>query len=374
MQLSTDERDRRLAEAANLLERRNLDGILIPGAPGDGAQARYYSLFSHPLNATAVILYRGGGAELIVPNPVMAAFASHLSWIPDPIVASGGSMAATIAERLARSTSGRIGVSGLGELPAAWRDALTTRLPQADLEEVAEDLLCLRWIKSEEELALIRESCKIADDVWDSMRDIFRIGRREYEILADIQHQLYSRGCDGCFDLIWSLPLLEAPFDRQPSDRVIAAGDTLLVEVSPRLAGYYAQVTSVITTDGGSNGIADAVNAAVMSRENTRGLLRPGADVTDVSRAIDEELRSLGYRAGRGAIGHMCGLELAEPFIGDEPLTLSENMVMIFHPFVSSDDGLDKGLGLPLRGDTYVITSSGAERLNNAPIAVLDIG
>jgi Xaa-Pro aminopeptidase len=373
MVLSDDERERRLSAAEQLMEERDLDAILITGWPGDGAQARYYSLFTHSLNATAVILRRGSRPELIVPNGVMAAFAGHISWMSKPIVASG-SMAATIAEQLVRLGAGGVGVAGLGDIPASWLEALSARLPAGALHEVAGDLLRLRWVKSEEELGLIRHSCQIADDAWSVMAEVFRLGRREYEILADIQHMLFSRGCDGSFDLIWSLPLLEAPFDRQPSDRIIEPGDTLLVEVSPRWGGYYAQETAVITTDGGSGSIHAAIDAALVSRENTLGLLRPGADVTDVSRAIDEELRKLGFRAGRGAIGHMCGLELAEPFIGDHPVTIEENMVMILHPFVSSDDGLDKGLGLPLRGDTYVITKSGAERLNHTPFEVLDVG
>lgn len=60
------------------------------------------------------------------------------------------------------------------------------------------------------------------------------------------------------------------------------------------------------------------------------------------------------------SLGHFCGMALEEPrHQPTEPLPLDEGMTLIFHPVIA-----DPNLHSLMRADTYLITATGAERLN----------
>ena len=52
-------------------------------------------------------------------------------------------------------------------------------------------------VKSDEELNLIRETCKMQDELWEYALTCGRPGRREYEVSVDLLYKWLQMGGEG---------------------------------------------------------------------------------------------------------------------------------------------------------------------------------
>ena len=101
------------------------------------------------------------------------------------------------------------------------------------------DTLLMR--KSAGEIDAVRRAAQIADEAYVEFLKAVRPGRRQYEIVADLEAHLRRRGCPDNFMIIGSGGkdvLGMAP----PSERRIAVGDLVTTELTPAVEGYFAQI------------------------------------------------------------------------------------------------------------------------------------
>ena len=357
MLLSDHERDRRWASTHDLIERHELDAVVVRGTPDANGHLRYLSLFVPLTDSVAFVLFRDGRNVLVVTDGVQAYFAEKTSWATEIRI---GAVGVELALCLCDAGVARVGVAGPEGLPQPWLDELRASCSPEDVVDVGDQLTELRWVKSAEEIALVRQSCDAANQVFAQAREVVRSGRRAYEVLADLDHILRLRGCERSFNLI--IPLPDAPFDRSPSPQVLGKGDVFILEASPQFGGYYSQLTTVVSMGLAENALRSAFDAGVEARSVVEPCLVPGADLADISREVAAELRQRGYEMRSPDIGHLCGLELAEPRVGGASLELRAGMVLIFHPVVT-----DPRYRFVMRGDTYLIHEGGAERLTSHP-------
>ncbi len=235
--------------------------------------------------------------------------------------------------------------------------------------DVSNDILRLRLRKSANELALIRQSCAIADTVWERVAEIFRVGRRNYEIVADIDHLVRLQGAEGGFHLVLPLPFLGRAMISLGNPDRIEADARYLVEISPRYRGYYAQVTIPVSTWRHDEAAIRAYDDVIASKRMAEPLMRPGADLSQIASTISDFLAERGRAMSSLSLGHFCGLALEEPRHDPKaPFILEEGMTLIFHPVLADPEY--HGL---MRADTYVITPTGAERLTHHDGGLLSI-
>ena len=306
----------------------------------------------------AVLLGRDGSVELVserIGKPV----AEHYRTAGWPIELVNGFSPALLAERIRRRAPRRLGVAEAAAFSSAAASLVREQAPSAALVDVSDAMQRLRYRKSEYELSLIRRSCTIADAVWAQVSELFRVGRRQYEILADVDHLVRSAGAEGGFNLLLPLPFLGRPMLSLANPEVVRADARYLLEISPRYRGYYAQLTLPVTShadDAAARGALDDVVAAKLAAQPR---MRPGADLSEVARFVSAFLADRGRSLTSLSLGHLCGLALEEPrHDPDAPLILEEGMTLIFHPVLA-----DPELNALMRADTYLITPTGAERL-----------
>src|SRR5260221_1201332 len=99
----------------------------------------------------------------------------------------------------------------------------------------------LLMFKLPAEIAALRRAAHIADDAYAVFRAAARPGRRQYELVAEVEAYLRSRGCPDNFMIIGSGGkdvLGMAP----PSERQIVEGDLVTTELTPAVEGYYVQI------------------------------------------------------------------------------------------------------------------------------------
>lgn len=380
MDFATTERDRRWCRSREIMEKKDIDVVISFSDFGDQVSfARYLSNFRSSYDYMAVLLYKNEGCDLILTHGGGIPIARQLSWASDVLpmgmppsglghnFGKGPSVGGQIVNRLASRAVRRVGVLGLEYFPAGWKQLIETSLPQTEIIDVWDEFHHLRLVKSEDEQANVREACRISDIVWSQMSDIVRIGRKRYEVLADVEHILRLHGCEDSFNLCMSLPMLQQPLDRNPYSALpIEADGTYLIEVSPRYLGYYGQQTGVVGMGSVPADMRKALSAVNRARDKGLELVKPGVDLVEVGDAINRQLRADGFEPASPSFGHAVGLELEDWHINGTSLVLQEGMTFIFHPMVAGHPAV-------MRADTYLITGTGVERLTSGDTGPLII-
>ena len=354
------------------MARNDVDVIIAFSDYGDQASfARYLGNFRSSYDYQAVLLYRDEGCDLILTHAGGIPIAKQLAWATDvlpmavPATRSGHnsgnwpSVGGQIANRLTARQVRRVGILGAEYFPAGWRDLILEAIPDVEIVDLWDDFHHLRLIKSASEQQLIREACRISDAAWEAMADIVRVGRKRYEVLADIEHVLRLNGCEDSFNLCMSLPMMQERMDRNPYSALpIEADSVYLIEVSPRYLGYFGQQTGLVATGPIPEQMQRAYDAANRARDIGLELAKPGNDLAQMGIAIANSLKGDGFEPASPSVGHAVGLELEDWHINGSSLILEEGMTFIFHPMVAGHPAV-------MRADTYLINELGPERLTS---------
>jgi Xaa-Pro aminopeptidase len=368
MRFSVAEITHRRSRAQAILEERGLDAMVVRGVP-QSPEMIYLTGSWMPAHDTYYLLARGGANELVVrgtpPGAEERIAGGALSMVYEQPTRTP--LPARVAEWLADQGARRVGVSvGEGET-APWVTALGQAGSGIETESVFHDVQALRYVKSAEELEILRTSAQLADEVWQNAADFVRVGRSPREILGDIQHFLVSRGCDAPLDafygslvvILFPNPLLDWFRMSEPLKR----GDCFSLEISPRISGYYSQLTGVISLGPADPEMRRYHDSIVKARRASLEHLHAGTDATVAAKAMLDSLASDGYGSTDGNIGHLLGLDITEPRVGGEPFRFEPGMTLVAHPMLRSDR-----VAMMLSGETYLVTEGEPERLQKTSL------
>ena len=358
----------RWARVRQLMDEHDLDALLAVDLSRDEillGNQRWLTGYIPIGGPAAALVHRDGEIELIserIGVPVTEYYNAHAF----PIGLVNGFSPRLVAERVIRRGPKRLGIVE----PESFSATIATVLDAfPDVVDVSEAFQRLRLRKSAYELDLIRTSCAIADAVWERVPEIFRIGRRQYEVVADVDHLVRLAGAEGGFHLLLPLPFLGRQMESLANREIIASGGRYLLEISPRFEGYYSQLTIPVTTRRNDTAALRAYDDVVASKVAAQPMMRPGTDLADVARFVAAFLKERGHAIASLSLGHFCGMALEEPrHEPSRPLILEEGMTLIFHPVLGGTD-----LRSLMRADTYVITASGAERLSHYAGGMLEV-
>jgi Xaa-Pro aminopeptidase len=223
----------------------------------------------------------------------------------------------------------------------------------------------LRRVKTDDELARIREAAALADRGYQYFAQVAEVGMTEYELVAETEAFLKKHAAEDNFQLIASGGT-EVVGMKPPTERKLQAGDSVTTELTPQIDGYWAQIcrTLVIGEPNENQRSAHAIFAE--ARQAAEDALKPGVNIADVAKATNDVFRKYGYGEYTGSKytrvrGHNLGLHPDEsPYVlEDVDYIVKESMVVICHP----------NTYLPLSGymvfgDTLLVTANGCTSLN----------
>ena len=306
----------------------------------------------------AALISRSGSLEL-VSDRIGRDVTEHYRANGFPIELVTGYSERLLADRIARHGPKRIGVAEPATVSFVIAEAVRNVLPTASLVDVSDEMMKLRMRKSAQEIALVRRSSVIADEVWKNIPDLFRVGRSNRDIVADVDHLARLQGAESGFHLILKLPFHGRPMRSTANPELIERGARYLVEVSPRFEGYYSQLTIPVSTVSEEESALRAYDDLVAAKKAAQPLMLPGAELGAVAAFVKDFLQERGRLMSSLSLGHFCGMALEEPRHDlSSAVVLEEGMTMIFHPVLA-----DPELHSLMRADTYLITQGGAERL-----------
>ncbi len=352
----------RWARVRKMMSDHDLDTVLALDCSPDEilhGNQRWLSGFIARGGPAAVLLHREGHVELISQRAGKT-LSDYFESLEIPITMVGGFSPKLIAERVSDLQTKRLGIADPEYLSAAIAAALSTLSTSPELIDSSAAFTKLRLQKSPYEIGLIRKSCSIADAVWERVPEFFKIGRKNYEIVADVDHLVRLEGADGGFHLLMKLPFEGMPLPLLVRDEVIQADSRYLLEISPYYDGYYSQLTIPVTSRVNDETILRAHQDIIEAKRAAAPKMRSGADLSEVAKFVETFLAERDHTMTSLSLGHFCGMALTEPRHDPKsPFILEEGMTLIFHPILA-----DAGISAIQRADTYLITQSGAERLN----------
>src|SRR5574341_25167 len=140
-----------------------------------------------------------------------------------------------------------------------------------------------RAIKSDEELRLLRESAALAEGACAAARSSVRPGATDHDVFAEMDYFLRRRGVIEAFNLVTAGP--GPAFPSLPGGHPLKDGEVVLLEITPRYEGYYAQLTTSVPVGKARPGREKLVDLGRRALEKAVAVLRPGVRACDVDAA-----------------------------------------------------------------------------------------
>ncbi len=360
-----EQRRQRLAAA---MREAGIDHMVLYGNAWQGDYLRYGADFG---------ILEGHGIAVVAADGVVELFLDSATEVERAELEAAqvqvhfaADIARAVGTRLDRAANDRIAAAPRRFVPR-WLLEPERNFALADGTALLDQLL---MHKTAGELAAIRRAARIADEAYGEFRRAVRPGRRQYEIVADIESHLRRRGCPDNFMIIGSGGK-DVFGMTPPSERRIAAGDLVTTELTPAVEGYFAQICRTLVVGKASASQRRAFDVYVEALEAGIAAVRPGARAADVARAENDVFRKHGlgeYTTSQWTRvrGHGMGLFAdSKPHILEDVNTVLESgMALIVHPNTYHPDA-----GYIVLGDALVVTDRGCEVLCRTPRELFEV-
>ena len=275
---------------------------------------------------------------------------------------------------------GRIGIE-FDHITAENLRKLQGALPTADLVDVSKPTMRMRMVKSDEEIAWIRESARIADIGGAAGLEAIAVGVPEYEVaLHATQAMVREIGTSQPHvELMdtwtWFSSGINTDGAHNPvTSRRIEHGDILSLNCFPMPAGYYTALERTLFAEECSDDHLRLWNINVEVHEAGIALIKPGARCCDIAAELNTiyerhgllQNRTFGYGHSFGVLCHYYGREAGLELREDVTTVLEPNMVVSMEPMIMIPEG-QPGAGGYREHDILVVTETGAEDITGFP-------
>jgi Xaa-Pro aminopeptidase len=246
--------------------------------------------------------------------------------------------AEVVCDILRRRGSGRIAWVGLAGMPYGFVSYIERMLSgKAEISDETDFIDHAKAVKSEEEIALIRETATMQDAVFSKVLAHIKPGMRDLEVAALAQYEGQLMGSEQGILLGMSARIGQPAFlaQRHFQGRTIRAGDhlSLLIE-NNGAGGFYTELSRTIVLGKASQELIDGFEIVKEAQKQTLRKLKPGASCREIALAHDEFMKQNGVPPESRVYAHSQGYDLIErPLVrSDETMNLEKGMNMVVHP------------------------------------------
>jgi Xaa-Pro aminopeptidase len=352
----------RLAALRDLLAGKEVDGLLVSGPEN----RRYLSGFTADDPEWGALLITGEAAVLLTD------FRYQL-WAQNEaadfqIAIYKVSLGATLAGLLQELKVRRLGFESAHVTYRGYQRLTETVAAQGaqvewrPLEGVVEEL---REVKAPEELAAMRRALELSEAVLRRVSRGLAPGRTERQVAWEIEKGLREGGAESlAFPPIVAAGENSARPHHQPGDRVIQAGEPIIIDMGARLNGYCADITRTCILGPAEDQFKKIYTLVRRAQAAAEAGLKAGMDSLAGDALARQVIAEAGYGEAFGhSLGHGVGLAVHEaPALSPNPerrTTLKAGGVVTVEPGIYL-----AGWGGVRLEDMVLLKEDGTEVLN----------
>ncbi len=370
MAFSDTELKRRHQAIHRVMDTRELKAVILFGDTNVGSDVfgdfRYYVDNRNIAGRQVAMLFPRREPVLFVGSAIQRQAAERRSSIRDCRLSDNMLVDMVRLLKEQNVLNGRVGVN-FEVLPVNWYNYLKKELPEIDWVETHGDILNIRLHHVPEEEDLFRKCAVLGDGSYEAALKTIRPGVSEYEIAAAIEEYARAGGAEQHFTLVGcgrfalgdqnGLPL---PYS--PSMRRVESGDSVVMEISPCLEGYWTQLVRTVNVGFPNAELEKLYRVCRDAIKKALEVFRPGKTILDVVATMDAHIKSCGY-IPKPPYGHVCGVDLIDARVSPQNgQVLERGTAVILHPTVFTPDLKNSFFW----GETYLVTHDGYERLHHA--------
>jgi Xaa-Pro aminopeptidase len=373
----------RIKKAATLISKAGLDVLIANSNEADFANVRYFSGFWPLFEVGGSAIASNGKAALMV-GPESEEFAE--SWSPitnihrmreyresaDPQFPGGGFHTfADVFESIGVKNPKKIGIAGWLVTSVDLYQSIQKAFPSAEIIKADHIVTELRQIKSEAEIACLKEAFRISEIAVDAVLAKIKPGMTELQAIGIAQEALYANGAEyEAHALYFFCGHSTNNAISRPRYTPIEKGKMLQLNIGGRVDGYSPSIGIPFCIGKMNARQKELVQFGLDAHFKTRQWLKAGIVAGQVAKNYEAYFKEKGY-AGNYLYGPCHGLgmlEVEKPWIETtSEYKLQENMTFQVDTFVR-----DKEFGL--RWETgAVIKKDGIELLSDKIKGIVEL-
>ena len=369
---SNEEFLRRYQAVRQVMGASDLAALIAYGQPGLDAEVLYLSHF--PVSREGVLVFPAEGDPTLfvqyfnhLPTARTLAVCADVRW-------GGPDTMASVVDHVSERGWGarRLGIAG--SFPAQRLAALQQALPHATLVDVTTSLLELRLIKSQEELAFMRQGAAFSDRAIAALEAQAHAGMSELELAAIVEGAYLGLGGRTHIRYLVTTPMSQPAAcvpAQYPSGRILEQGDVLLTEISALYYGYAGQILRPFSIGTPPTAAYQRLyEVAVEAFSRLAAVLRDGATSEEVLEAADY-IHQQGFTIyddlvhGFGPGAYYPSLRTRQTSARPAPpFVFRENMTVVIQPNIITED---ERMGIQV-GELLRVTHEGMESLHSYPM------
>jgi Xaa-Pro aminopeptidase len=219
----------------------------------------------------------------------------------------------------------------------------------------------LRAVKDEGELETFRRACAITDRMFERLvGEVPFVGRPERDVAWDITRLFHEEGAEELsFESIVGAGPTGARPHARAGDRVIEAGELVVIDTGCRVGGYVSDYTRTLATGELDGEMREAYDTVLAAQQAGLDAIRAGVTGIDADAAARDVIEGSAFAGTFGhGLGHGLGLDVHEaPRLSSEsPDTLAAGNLVTVEPGVY----LPGRFGIRIEDDV-IVTEDGIE-------------
>ena len=344
----------RVQKAAKLLGAAGLDVLIANSNEADFANVRYFSGY-WPLFEIGGVAIAASGKSALMIGPESGEYARDRSKIAnihkmveyresaDPAYPGAKvSSFRDVTESIGVKDPKRIGIAGYLVTSLPVMDSLRAAFPKAEIVNADNIMTQLRQIKSQAELACLREAFRIAEVALEIVLGEMKPGMTECQVVGIVQKALYENGAEYEAHPVYVLSAgSSAHAISRPTHRVIQPNDMVQLNMGARIDGYSPSVGMPVCMGKMTPRQRELVEFGLEAHYKTYEWMKAGVIAAEVAKKYEELFEKRGYSDCYlyGPCHGLGMLEVEKPWmetVSDYPL--EENMTFQVDTFMHDPD------------------------------------
>lgn len=371
--ITSDIFKKRQSKLSLVLKESDLDGVALNPGP---SLTYFTGLHFHLSERPVVVFFTPSGAPTLVLPEFESRKVENLDYELQTVTYTEDIKTWAAAFKQASQAAG-LQAAKLGVEDRAFRllelRLLESAMPNAEFINAVDTIGKMRMYKDPAETSAMQAAADTAQNALEAILPNIKAGVTELEIASELIIQLLKLGSGELpFQPIISTGPNSANPHANPSQRILAEGDLLIIDWGAGVEGYFSDITRTFGIGEVEEEFSQIYQIVKDANAAARAAAAPGVTCGDVDKAAREVIEAAGYgEYFTHRTGHGLGMEVHE-----EPYMRAGNS-MLLEPGMTFT--IEPGIYIPDRGgvrieDDMLITPDGAKSFTSLPREFRQLG